>query len=169
MKRLIFINGTMGVGKTATCRELLSILQPSAFLDGDWCWCMNPFQVTAETKHMVEGNICFLLRRFLSCSAYENVIFCWVMHQEAIIDSLLDHLDLTGVTVYKITLVASKEALTRRIRQAIERGERTADVLQRSLDRLPLYREDVMHTIHIDVSNISPQQAAQMIVARLGQ
>lgn len=169
MKRLIFINGTMGVGKTATCKELLGILPPSAFLDGDWCWCMNPFQVTEETKHMVEENICFLLNRFLACSAYENVIFCWVMHQEAIIDSLLDNLDLTDAAVYKITLVASKEALTRRIQKAIESGERKSDVLQRSLDRLPLYRADRMHTIHIDVSHVSPLQAAQMIAARLVQ
>ncbi|MCL2885137.1 MAG: AAA family ATPase, partial [Oscillospiraceae bacterium] len=34
MKRLIFVNGTMGVGKTAVCNELLSLLQPGVFLDG---------------------------------------------------------------------------------------------------------------------------------------
>lgn len=168
MKRLFFINGTMGVGKTSTCKELLGMLQPSAFLDGDWCWYMNPFQVTDETKHMVESNICFLLNSFLSCSEYENVIFCWVMHQESIINSLLEKLDLTNVEVYKITLFASKEALTRRIKKAIENGERTSDVLQRSLDRLPLYQEQEMHTTHIDVSNISPVQAAKEIVAMLG-
>lgn len=166
MKGLIFINGTMGVGKTSTCKELLSLLQPSVFLDGDWCWCMNPFQVTDETKHMVESNICFLLNSFLSCSEYENVIFCWVMHQESIINSLLEKLKLTNVEIYKITLSVSKEALTRRIKRAIENGERTADVLQRSLERLPLYQE--MHTIHIDVSNISPNQAAKKIIEIIG-
>ena len=43
MKKLILINGTMGAGKTTTCQELLKILQPSVFLDGDWCWKMHPF------------------------------------------------------------------------------------------------------------------------------
>ena len=53
MKTLIFINGPMGVGKTAVCRELLERLTPGVYLDGDWCWNMNPFQVTDETKSMV--------------------------------------------------------------------------------------------------------------------
>lgn len=166
MKKLIFINGTMGVGKTSTCKELLGLLQPSVFLDGDWCWDMNPFRVTDETKHMVESNICFLLNSFLSCSEYENVIFCWVMHQESIINSLLERLNLTNVDVYKLTLSVSKEALTQRLNKAIENGERTSDVLQRSLNRLPLYQE--MHTTHIDVSNISPIQAAKKIIEIIG-
>ncbi|TEB05596.1 hypothetical protein Psch_02637 [Pelotomaculum schinkii] len=166
MKRLIFINGTMGVGKTSTCKELLGLLQPSVFLDGDWCWCMNPFRVTDETKQMVENNICFLLNSFLSCTEYENVIFCWVMHQESIINNLLEKLNFTNIEVYKFTLSVSKEALTQRLKRAIENGERTSDVLQRSLDRLPLYQE--MNTTHIDVSNISPVQAAKKIVELVG-
>ena len=65
------------------------LLPPCAFLDGDWCWDMEPFLVTEETKAMVQENIVFLLRRFLACSAYENVIFCWVMHRQEILDNLL--------------------------------------------------------------------------------
>ena len=67
----------MGVGKTAVCQQLKSDLPNSVFLDGDWCWDANPFQVTNETKAMVTDNICYLLNNFLHCSAYENVIFCW--------------------------------------------------------------------------------------------
>ena len=60
MKRLYLIGGPMGVGKTAACRELQSRLERSAFLDGDWCWDMRPFQGTAATKRMVMDNICGL-------------------------------------------------------------------------------------------------------------
>lgn len=83
-------------------------------------------------------------------------------------DGLLERLDLTDVEVYRITLSASREALTQRIRKAVEQGERTSDVLQRSLDRLPLYQGQKMHTSHIDVSDISPAQAAREIAAMLG-
>jgi len=161
MKKLIFVNGTMGAGKTATCKELLGLLQPGVFLDGDWCWYMNPFLVTEETKHMVENNICFLLNSFLACSEYENIIFCWVMHQEAIINSLLENLDLADAKVYQFTLSVSEEALAQRLEKSIESGERMPDVLERSIARLPLY--DEMHTIHIDVSEISAVQAAVKI------
>ena len=50
MKRLIFIGGAMGVGKTATARALQNRLQPAAMLDGDWCWDIQPFTVNDGTK-----------------------------------------------------------------------------------------------------------------------
>ncbi len=33
---------------------------------------------------MVIENICFLLNNFIKCSAYENIVFCWVMHEQSI-------------------------------------------------------------------------------------
>ena len=80
-KDLYVIGGPMGVGKTAACRQLQRLLDRSVFLDGDWCWDARPFQVTEETREMVLENIAFLLNSFLRCSAYDHVIFCWVLHR----------------------------------------------------------------------------------------
>lgn len=140
MKRLILVNGTMGAGKTATCRELKKLLPPCAFLDGDWCWDMEPFQVTEETKAMVQENIVFLLGQFLRCSAYENVLFCWVMHQEEIIRELLARLDPQGVEVRCFTLLPSPAALAEHIQKDVAAGLRAPGDYQRSLERLPLYQ-----------------------------
>jgi len=141
MKRLILIGGTMGVGKTTLCRELQKRLPRNVFLDGDWCWDAVPFTVTDETKAMVLDNIAHLLRNFLACSAYENVLFCWVLHEQEIIDELLARLPLDGVEVRAFSLTASPEALTKRLTGDIESGKREADVLERSLSRLPLYEK----------------------------
>lgn len=65
----------MGAGKTAVCQVLKKRLDRSVFLDGDWCWDMEPFQVTEETKALALDNVCCLLGNFIRCSAYENVIF----------------------------------------------------------------------------------------------
>jgi len=65
-------------------------LRKSVFLDGNWCWDMNPFQVTAETKNMVIDNSCYLLNSFIKRSAYENIVFCWVLHEQQFIDTVLD-------------------------------------------------------------------------------
>ena len=89
MKRLIFLRGTMGVGKSAVSHELKKMLAPCAFLDGDWCWDLEPFTVTEETKALVLGNAAYLLDSFLRCSAVENVLFCWVMPARSVIDDLL--------------------------------------------------------------------------------
>lgn len=161
MKRLYLIGGPMGVGKTTVCRELKRLTAPSVFLDGDWCWDMEPFQVTEETKAMVEENIAFLLGQFLGCSAYHTVIFCWVMHQQAILDKLLSALPLEGVEVRKVSLVASSETLKQRIGADVARGLRTWDVLDRSLDRLPLYQN--LDTEKLWVDRLTPQEAARIL------
>lgn len=152
----------MGAGKTATCRELMKMLERCVFLDGDWCWMMDPFVVTEETKKMVQDNIAYLLRNFLSCSAYENILFCWVMQDEEIINDILTALAGSEFKLYKFTLMVSAQALTERIQKDVESHVRTPDVLGRSLQRLPLYEK--MHTVKIDVSDITARQAAGLIV-----
>lgn len=67
MKTIYLIGGTMGVGKTTVSQQLKKVLPNSVFLDGDWCWDADPFQVIEETKAMVMRNICFLLNSFLHC------------------------------------------------------------------------------------------------------
>ena len=109
----------MGVGKTAVCRVLEKELAPCAFLDGDWCWEMHPFQVTEETKRMVMENISFLLGQFLRCSAYETVLFCWVMQEESIAEDLLHRLDLRDIWVERFTLMASEQVLRQRLERDV--------------------------------------------------
>src|SRR5690348_1234235 len=145
MKKVVFINGTMGVGKTATCGELGKLLPHNVFLDGDWCWQMRPFVVTEETKAMVRGNIIHLLNSFLACSAFEHVMFCWVMHTQEILDDLLDGLDLDGHTVYRFTLMSNETALIDRFSRDVETGLRDPDDMPRAIQRLRLY--EAMDTV----------------------
>ena len=151
MKTLYLIGGTMGVGKTAVSQQLKHDLPNAVFLDGDWCWDASPFRVTEETKAMVTENICYLLNQFLHCSAYENVIFCWVMHQQAIIDSILERLDTANCRVKSISLLADEATLRQRLTADVERGVRTADVIDRSVARIPLYQE--LNTLKVDTRN----------------
>lgn len=162
MKHLYLIGGTMGVGKTSTSQILKQKLNHTVFLDGDWCWDMSPFQVTSETKKMVLENIIFLLNNFIHCSAYEHIIFCWVMHEQEIIDQILSRLNAANCEIYTISLICSKEALRERIQKDIEAGIRTEDVISRSLQRIPLYEN--LDTIKIDVSTLLPEQVAEKII-----
>ena len=161
MKHLYMIGGTMGVGKTTTCKILKDKLDNAVFLDGDWCWDSSPFQVTQETKAMVIDNICYLLNNFIRVSAYENIIFCWVMHEQSIIDLILSKLILEGTKVYNISLVANENALRARLGRDVANGIRKADVIERSVMRIHMY--DKLDTVKIDVSNITAEEAAAMI------
>ncbi len=161
MKTLYLIGGTMGVGKTAVSQQLNKDLANSVFLDGDWCWYASPFQVTEETKAMVLDNICHLLNQFLHCSAYDNIIFCWVMHQQSIIDSILDKLDTKNCTVKCVSLIADEESLRERFTADARCGVRNIDDIDKSLARLPLYRS--LKSIQIDTSNKSIQRVADEV------
>lgn len=165
MKNLIFINGTMGVGKTATSKILLKLLPDCVFLDGDWCWYTDPWTVTDETKEMSKKNISFLLDSFLNCLAYQNVIFCWVMHVESMIDDVLSLIHNTDYNLYKFSLVCSEDALKERLQKDINDGVRENDIIERSLPRLQNYRD--MNTQKIDVSDITPEQAAHIIYTQI--
>ena len=146
----------MGIGKTTVCQHLKKELYNSVFLDGDWCWDTSPFQVTDETKGMVLDNITHVLNNFIRCSAYENIIFCWVMHEQSIIDAILEKLDLSDCRVRSISLIAGEKAVRERIASDIAKGIRTPDAMERSLARLPLYQK--LNTIKIDTTGKSVQE-----------
>ena len=163
MKTLYIIGGTMGVGKTAVSQQLKLDLPNSVFLDGDWCWDASPFQVTNETKAMVMDNICYLLNNFLHCSVYENVIFCWVMHQQSIIDSITGKLDTQNCAIKCISLIADEINLRNRLTKDVERGIRSEDVIERSVARIPMYQ--TLSTIKLDTNG----KTVAMIVNEIKQ
>lgn len=161
MKKLIMVNGTMGVGKSTVCSLLLKRLQPAVYLDGDWCWNMSPFVVSEENKEMVLHNIAYLLRSFLDNSGYETVIFCWVMHQEEIFQQILTRLQGKEFELYQFTLICTRQTLSERLEKDVQRGLREEDVIERSMARLPLYEK--MSTIKIWVDNCTPEETADKI------
>ncbi len=166
MKQLYFISGTMGVGKTSVCNELKHLLSRSVFLDGDWCWDMEPFIVNDETKGMVIDNICFLLNSFIRCTELENIIFCWVMNKREIIESIINRIDMKQCQLISVSLVCSEEALTERLKRDISFGKRSPDIIERSILRLRDY--DLLDTEKLDVSEMDANQAAK-ILAEMGK
>ena len=161
MKTIYLVGGTMGVGKTSVCQRLKDELPNSVFLDGDWCWCASPFQVTEETKTMVLDNICYILNNFIHCSAYDTVIFCWVMHEQTIIDRILSELDIGDCKVKSISLIADETNLKNRITKDIGKGIRAGDATERSADRIPLYEK--LNTIKIDTNGKTIQMISDEI------
>lgn len=162
MKNLYLIGGTMGVGKTTVCNRLKKELDNSVFFDGDWCWDSNPWVINEETRAMVIDNIHHLLINFLNCSAYQNIIFCWVMHRQEIIDNILKGIDLKDCNVKLISLVCNEANLIARLRSDVINDVRDSnEIIYSSLKKLPLYAN--LHTTKIDTSNKSIDQIVREI------
>ena len=158
--QLVVINGTMGVGKSATARALSGLLQPSLFLDGDWCWTMSPFAPSEADKRMVVGNITHLLRGFLA-SGRPYVIFCWVLHEDAIWNEIAAGLAGIEYEIHRVTLTCTPDALRERLGRDVAARVREAEVIERSVARLDQF--EGLATRKLDVSRVDAQSAAATI------
>ena len=169
VRRCSRLNGPLGAGQTTGCTERMRLLPPSAFLDGDWCWYSDPFTVNDRTREMVLQNIGFVLSNFLRCPDYQNILFCWVMDRQEILDEVIRRirpaLDDSQAQLFCVTLSVSPQALRQRLQRDIDAGLRQPDIVERSLARLPLYRE--LSTRKMDVSDLSTEQAAQEVLRLL--
>ena len=164
MKKLIIINGTMGVGKS-TVSELLLKETENSISDSDRCWNMNPFTVNEENIEMVLKNIIFLLRSFLNNSNFQYIIFCWVIHKEEIFKNILNEIRDLDFELYKFTLLCNETELARRIAGDIKTGKRETGQINESISRLELYKN--MDTYKIDVSSKTPKKAMEEIRRRV--
>ena len=158
MKNLILINGTMGVGKSTTGKALMKLLPNCVFLDGDWCWYSVPMICNEETYKLADQNISYCINNFLSCESYENIVFCAVMFKESNITSILSKLTNTNYNLFKFSLMCSESALAKRLEKDTDGSFRGDNIVERALRRLPDFLE--MDTTKIDVSDITPEQAA---------
>ena len=149
MKNLYMIGGTMGVGKTTICQKLKQKLNNCVFLD--------------ETKNMALNNICFLLNQYIKCSAYENIVFCWVMHEQDIINHILNNIDTNNCNIKNISLICDKETLRIRLMKDVEDGIRKEDVIERSINRISLYNN--LNTLKINTNNKSIDTIVDEIIS----
>jgi adenylate kinase family enzyme len=145
-KKMIIINGPMGVGKSTICKEILNTLEQSVWLDGDWCWMMNPWNVSDKNIKMVAKNITYILRNYLSNTGFIYILFSWVIQKEDIINNILDKLKDYKFDLIKISIVCSEAELKKRMTL----DNRNNENIKNSLSRLPFYYN--MNTIKVDTT-----------------
>lgn len=155
---MIIVNGPPGIGKSTLCRNLLEKTPGSVWLDGDWCWYMNPWVVDEETIKMVEDNIAFILGNYLKNSHYEFIFFSWVLHREEILKRLLSKLKDYSFDHRVFTLVSSRESLRERVIQD-KRSEENIDL---AIDRLDLYGSH--DSIKLDTSNMKSEEVCSLVL-----
>ncbi len=162
MKTLYFISGTMGVGKTTICKILKEQLNKSVLLEGDDCWNYENDKNNEQAKKEVIITIINKLNEYINQNQYENIIFCWVMHLQSIIDSIIEKLNLSKCILINISLVFDEKELINRLSNDIYKGIRDKEIIERSIKYLPLYEQ--LNTIKIDTTHITPKEVADEII-----
>ena len=151
-KKLILISGSPCVGKTAAGTRLFESFDNSAYLDGDWCWCVHPFSVADSRLRNGDRSMSFILSNYLD-SGFEYVFFTSVVLTDARIrEGILDGITAGDYRIISFTLTCSEETLKRRHDKRGDQGETNYYWL-----RLPSYPGDIV----IDTDNKSIREVVR--------
>ena len=122
-KKLILISGSPCVGKTAVGTRLFESYDNSAYLDGDWCWCVHPFSVADRRLRNGDKSMSFVLSNYLD-SDFAYVFFTSVVLTDARIrEGILNGITAKGYDTLGFTLTCSEEALKKRHDKRGDPGE----------------------------------------------
>lgn len=121
-QKLIIVTGSPCVGKTTVTQELFSSYENSAYFDGDWAWCVNPFSVEDPRLRNGDKTMSFALSTYLN-SDFDYVFFPSVVAvNKAIREAILKDITAKDYSVIGITLTCSEETLRKRHKK---RGDTT--------------------------------------------
>lgn len=122
-QKLIIITGSPCVGKTTVTDKLFECYENSAFFDGDWAWCVNPFSVDDPRLRNGDKTMSFALSTYLN-SNYDYVFFPTVVAgDKSIRENILKDITAKDYTVIGFTLTCSEETLVERHRKRGDKNE----------------------------------------------
>ena len=122
-KKLILISGSPCVGKTTVGTRLFESYDNSAYLDGDWCWCVHPFSVTDTRLRNGDKSMSFALSNYLD-SDFGYVFFTSVvLTNPQIRKNILNGITAKDYDVIGFTLTCSEETLKKRHNRRGDKGE----------------------------------------------
>ncbi len=122
-KKLILISGSPCVGKTAVGECLFESYDNSAYLDGDWCWCVHPFSTQDARLRNGDRSMAFVLSNYLD-SGFSHVFFTSVVLTDpGIRNHILEMITAEGYDVTAFTLTCSVQALKKRHDRRGDPGE----------------------------------------------
>ena len=122
-KKLILISGSPCVGKTAVGTRLFESYDNSAYLDGDWCWCVHPFSLADKRLRNGDRSMSFILSNYLD-SDFEYVFFTSVVLTDARIrKGILEGITAEDYSVLGFTLTCTEETLKKRHDKRGDKGE----------------------------------------------
>lgn len=164
LKKLIVIIGPNAVGKTTAASEFRNRCSNSAYIDAEWCRCINPFSpLTVATRELVINNMYCLLKNHLLCPDIKVIVFPYSFHGgrkenfELVIQRLKD--EGIGFELKYVILKCSFEENVRRARKDKRDEERVQRGMQNTFDFYDHYDYPV-----IDTTELEPGQVVEKIM-----
>ncbi len=165
MKKLLFICGSNGIGKTTICKEIIRKLPNSAYVDSDPCRIMNPSILNDETIPTIAKNISDLIINYIDCPVVETVVFSYGFHgrRKEIFEKVMQAVSKKEFNFVPFLLSCSEEENIKRMdmdNRSSERKRRAIEESRKAFDDIPYPS--------IDITNFSASEAAENIIKKAG-
>ncbi len=159
-KKLVIVTGPAGIGKTTVCKDLFKRINGCAWLDGDWCWMVNPYPgKTPEQKKAVERAFRYILSGYFHDANTKIILFSWLMHSKFMFDLITEQIVDEDYELIKIALVCSdKEIYIERMRKDGRREEQIEEA-----DNMERFHQ--LNASIIDVADLSVDDIVKRIIA----
>ncbi len=167
LKKIIFVCGASGIGKSTTCAALYKQLDNSALVDSDYCRMIHPFEFSDELKEVVTNNMFTMLRNYINCSSINNIIFLYGFHgpRKQIFDNIIDQLSEAGLTYTFVPIILECE-LEENIRRARNDG-RHEQRIQYGIEA----SRNIYHQYdypRIDITHLTVDEAVKKMIELIG-
>lgn len=158
-KKLVMITGPAGIGKTTVCKELFKRINGCAWLDGDWCWMVNPYPgKTSEQKRYVEKAFGYIINGYFHDANTKIILFSWLMHSEFMFDLITEQIADKNYELIKIALVCGdKNMYVERMRK-----DRRSEAQIEEADNMMRFHQ--LDANMIDVVNLLVNDIAERII-----
>ncbi|GHU58437.1 hypothetical protein FACS189444_2110 [Spirochaetia bacterium] len=113
-QKIILISGSPCIGKTTISEKLYEEFNNSAYCDGDWLWCVNPFSIDDPRLREGDKNVSFVLSNYL------NLKFDYVFYSSVILtnkkirESIIKGIEYQDYEIIGFSLMCSEETLFKR-------------------------------------------------------
>jgi broad-specificity NMP kinase len=163
LKKLIMIAGPAGIGKTTVCKRLFRTINGCAWLDGDWCWMVNPYpgKNDDQKKYSLEsfGRI---LDGYFNDANTRIILFSWMIQWNFMFELVTNNIPFKNYDVIKIALVCEENVF----KQRLINGNRSENKIH-NLDDMGKYRS--LNATIIDTTNLSVCDTANRIMSLINQ
>ncbi|MCE5236245.1 MAG: AAA family ATPase [Clostridiaceae bacterium] len=160
-KKLIMVAGPAGVGKSAVCKELFKKIVGSAWLDGDWCWMVNPYPgKTAEQKTYAEKAFGYILDGYFNDDNTNTILFSWLIHSNFMFELVTNRITYTNYELVKVVLICDEQEHA--LRMLSDNREEAKIAARDTMDKYLL-----LDAIKIDTTHLSVHETAEKILSLL--
>ncbi len=163
-KKLIVIIGPNGVGKTTTASEFRNCCTNSAYIDAEWCRCINPFYpLTDATCELVINNMFCLLKNHLLCRDINTIVFPYGFHggRKENFEIVIQRLQKEGIE-FELQYIILKCSYDENVRRA-KQDNRDEERVQRGMKNTFEFYDNYDYPV-IDTTELEPRQVVQQMI-----